>query len=135
MRNFEDVRTHVATRHGLRHNEPYMISFDIDLDHGRRKQSLFLVEIEGEEGGRYLRISTPLAPVEGLDPLKALVFNWEQRVGYLAVSEIDDVPYLHLCENRRFRWLSRDEIDFLIAEVATQGDRLERLITQGRDQT
>lgn len=135
MRNFEDVRTHVATRYTLRHNDPYMISFDMELDHGRRKQSLFLAEIEGEEGGRYLRISTPLAPVEGLDPRKALAFNWEQRVGYLALSELDGVPYLHLCENRRFRWLSREEIEFLISEIGTQGDRLERLITQGRDQT
>jgi hypothetical protein len=135
MRNFEDVRTHVATRYTLRHNDPYLISFDLDLDHGRRHQSLFLAEIEGEEEGRYLRISTALAPVAGLDPLKALTFNWEQRVGYLALSDLDGVPYLHLCENRRFRWLSRDEIDFLIQEIGTQGDRLERFITQGRDQT
>ncbi|HRQ66048.1 MAG TPA: hypothetical protein PKZ76_14510 [Xanthomonadaceae bacterium] len=135
MRNFEDVRTHVATRYTLRHNDPYLISFDLELDHGRRRQSMFLAEIEGEEEGRYLRISTALAPVGELDPLKALVFNWEQRVGYLALSELEGVPYLHLCENRRFRWLSRDEIDFLIQEIGTQGDRLERFITQGRDQT
>jgi hypothetical protein len=135
MRNFEDVRTHVATRHVLRRNDPYLLSFDLELDHGRRRQSLFLAEIEGEDEGRYLRISTPLAPIEGLDPAKALAFNWEQRVGYLAVSDLDGVPYLHLCENRRFRWLSRGEIDFLIREIGSQGDRLERLITQGRDRT
>ena len=31
-----------------------------------------------------------------------LAFNWQSRVGYLAIGELDDVPYLQLCENRPY---------------------------------
>jgi len=59
-------------------------------------------------------------------PSVACASNWEQRVGYLAVSDLDGSPYLHLCENRSYELLSADELNRLIDEIGPLGDRLEK---------
>ena len=64
-----------------------------------------------------------------MDAKRCLRFNWEQRVGFLAVSDLDGSPYLHLCENRPYELLSAGEIDHLIAEIGPLGDRLEQAIS------
>lgn len=133
MHNFEHVRTHVGSRHTLTTNDPYLIGLEISLAHGRRRQGIFLAELEGEDARRYLRVSTSIAPMTGIDARRALSFNWEQRVGYLAVSDLDDVPYLQLCENRPYEQLSAAEIDRLILEIGGLGDRLERTFSAGGD--
>lgn len=133
MNSFEDIRAHCASRWPLRDNEPYLLSFDLPVESGQRRQSLFLAELEDEIGNRYLRLSTPVAPVEGEVALRALRFNWEQRVGYLAVSELDSVSYLHLCENRPYEWLDASELERVIRELGPLADRLERAINGHED--
>ena len=132
MHSFEDVRSFLASRHALRDNDPYVISFDMLLDEGRR-QGVFLAELDTDSGRKYLRVSTPVAPIGTRDAMKCLRFNWEQRVGYLALSDIDGVPWLHLCENRPFEGLSERELQSMIAELATLADSLERAMGKGRD--
>jgi hypothetical protein len=132
MHSFEDVRSFLATRHALRDNDPYVISFEMSLDDGRR-QGVFLAELDTDAGRKYLRVSTPVAPIGSRDAGKCLRFNWEQRVGYLALSDIDGVPYLHLCENRPFTGLNEDELESMIVELATLADGLERAMSRGRD--
>lgn len=132
MHSFEDVRSFLATRHALRDNDPYVISFDMALEDGRR-QGVFLAELDTDAGRKYLRVSTPVAPIGSRDAAKCLRFNWEQRVGYLSLSDIDGVPYLHLCENRPFTGLSEDELESMIVELATLADGLERAMSKGRD--
>ncbi len=97
MRHFEAVRSHLGSQHELRHNDPYLISFDLQLAQGRH-QGIYLAELEDESGRRYLRVSTPIGPLSGTDPNRCLRFNWQQRTGFLAVADLDGAPYLHLCE-------------------------------------
>lgn len=132
MQSFEDVRSFLVSRHTLNDNEPYVISFEMDLAEGRR-QSVFLAELDTDNGRKYLRVSTPVAAIGTRDAAKCLRFNWEQRVGYLALSDIEGQAYLHLCENRPFHGLSEDELEAMIAELAGLADGLERAMSKGRD--
>ncbi|PWK81581.1 hypothetical protein [Fulvimonas soli] len=132
MRHFEAVRSHVGSRHRLRQNDPYLISFDLALPKSRH-QGIYLAELEDEGGRRYLRLSTPIGPLAGTDPKRCLRFNWEQRTGFLAVADLDGSPYLHLCENRPYELLDADELDRLIAELGTLGDQLEQAIAREGD--
>lgn len=133
MQNFEQVRAHAASHYSVRTNDPYLVGIELSLDNGARRQGLFLAEMEGEDGRNYLRVSTSIAPITGIDTRRALYFNWEQRCGYLAVSELDGVPYLHLCENRPYTALTAAEIDRIIIEIGGLGDRMERTFSAGGD--
>jgi hypothetical protein len=133
VQSFEEVRSHINARHQLRINDPYLISFDMLTDGGNRHQGLYLAELEGEEGRKYLRISTPIGPLTGTDAKRCLRFNWEQRVGYLAVSDLDGSPYLHLCENRPYELITPEELERLIEEIGPLGDKLEKAISAGGD--
>ena len=132
MQSFEQIRSHTGSRHALRTNDPYLISFDLTLDNGRH-QGMYLAEMEDEDGGKYLRISTPIGPYAGLDGARCLRFNWEQRTGYLAISDLDGSPFLHLCENRPYEFLNEDELDRMIDELGSLGDRMEQAISSGGD--
>ena len=132
MQSFEQIRSHIGSRHALRTNDPYLISFDMTLAHGRH-QGLYLAEMEDERGAKYLRISTPIGPYTGMDGLRCLRFNWEQRTGYLAVSDLEGSPYLQLCENRPYGLLSDEELDRVVGELGALGDRMEQAISTGGD--
>ena len=132
MHNFEDIRSHLATRYQLTQNQPFVISLDLKLPQGR-VQSLFLADIETEDQRRVLGISTPVAPLAKLPAEKCLRFNWAQRVGFLAVDNIDGVPYVHLCENRGYGALSGRELDRVLAELGELADGLESLVSHGAD--
>ncbi len=132
MHSFEQIRSHASQRHNLRTNDPYLISFDLSLAKGRH-QGIYLTELEDEDGSKHLRISTPIGPATGIDPARCLRFNWEQRIGYLALSDLDGSPYLHLCENRPYELLTGDEIDRVVRELGLLGDRLELSISAGGD--
>lgn len=133
MQSFEQIRSHVLTQFTVGTNEPYLVAVELSLDGGTRHQGIFLAELEGEDGRKYLRISTTIAPPTGLDPKRALAFNWQQRVGYLALSDLDGVPYLHLCENRPYEGLNAAEVDRMIFEIGGLGDKLERAFSAGGD--
>ena len=132
MRHFEAVRSHLGAKHTLRHNDPYLISFDLAVAQDRQ-QGIYLAELEDEAGRRYLRISTPIGPLAGIDPRRALRFNWEQRTGFLALADLDGSPYLHLCENRPYELLDQSEVERVIAELGALGDQLERAIAVSGD--
>lgn len=132
MRHFEAVRSHIGSLHALRHNDPYLISFDLELGKDRY-QGIYLAELEDESGRRYLRISTPIGPLAGIDPSRCLRFNWQQRTGFLAVTDLDGAPYLHLCENRPYAVLEHGELQRVVLELGVLGDELERIIAAGGD--
>jgi hypothetical protein len=132
VQSFEHIRSHVGSRHTLRTNDPYLISFDLTLADDRH-QGVYLAEMDDEDGAKYLRISTPIGPFTGMDALRCLRFNWEQRTGFLAVSDLDGSPYLHLCENRPYGLLDEAEVDRLVVELGSLGDRMEQAISSGGD--
>jgi hypothetical protein len=113
--------------------DPYMVCVELSLAQGRRHQSIFLAEIEDDDGRKYLRVSTVIAPMTGLDARRMLDFNWQSRVGYMAIGELDSVPYLQLCENRPYDTLTASEVDRLILEIGGIGDNLERVLSAGGD--
>ena len=134
MHNFEQVRGHLAASgYRISMQEPYVVCVELSLDGGKRHQAIFLSELQDDDGRGYLRASTVIAPTTGVDCKRALAFNWESRVGYLAIGELDGVPYLQLCENRPYDGLDAAEIDRLILEIGGMGDRLEHVLSAGGD--
>ena len=132
MQSFEQIRSHVGNLHTLHTNDPYLISFDLTLPDGRH-QGIYLAEIDDEDGGKFLRVSTPIGPATGVDAARCMRFNWDQRTGYLAISDLDGSPYLHLIENRPYASLQVPELDRIIAELGNLGDRLEQAVSVGGD--
>jgi hypothetical protein len=133
MLNFEQIRGHLLARYKLTASDPYLICVQLSLDKGRRHQSIYLAELVDEDGRKYLRVSTMLAPTTGVDLKRALAFNWESAVGYLAISPLEGVPYLQLCENRPYDCLEASELDRLVLEIGGLGDRIEHQLSAGGD--
>mgnify|MGYP003497737626 CR=1 FL=1 len=127
MRSFESIRSHVEGKYKVTAREPYLVCVELSLDQGSRHQSIFLSELEAEDSRKYLRVST------AIDAKKMLAFNWQSRVGFMAIGELDGVPYLQLCENRPFDSLNASELDRLILEIGGVGDNLERMLSAGGD--
>jgi len=133
MQNFEKIRSSIQGKYKITARDPYMVCVELSLAQGRRHQSIFLAEIEDDDGRKYLRVSTVIAPMTGLDARRMLAFNWQSRVGYMAIGELDSVPYLQLCENRPYDSLTGSEVDRLILEIGGTGDNLERMLSAGGD--
>ena len=133
MQNFEQIRGTIPREHKITAREPYMVCIELSLDQGRRHQSVFLAEVEDDDARKYLRVSTVVAPMTGLDARKMLAYNWNSRVGYMACGELDGVPYLQLCENRPYETLNAGEVERLILEIGGTGDHLERNLSAGGD--
>lgn len=134
MQNFESIRSHLsARRYRLTMQDPYMACVELSFDGGKRHQTIYLSEINDDDERPYLRVNTMIAPITGVDARRALVFNWESRVGYLGIGELDEVPWLQLCENRPYDSLTGAEVDRLILEIGGMGDRLEQALSAGGD--
>lgn len=134
MDNFEQIRSHlVSAGYRLTLQEPFVACVELSLAQGRRHQAIFLSELQDDDGRCYLRASTGIAPTTGMDARRALAFNWASRVGFLAIGELDGVPYLQLCENRPYDCLTPAEIDRLVLEIGGTGDEMERRMSAGGD--
>jgi hypothetical protein len=134
MQNFEQVRSHLnKSGYRLTMQEPYVACVEISLDQGSRHQAIFLSELGDDDERGYLRVSTVIAPITGVDARRALAFNWQSSVGYLAVGDLDGVPYLQLCENRPYEGLTASEVDRLVLEIGGLGDNMERALSAEGD--
>ncbi len=134
MQNFEQIRSHLlGGEFRVTMQEPYVVCVELSLDGGRRHQAIFLSELQDDDGRNYLRTSTVIAPITGIDARRALAFNWNSRVGYLSIGELDGVPYLQLCENRPYEGLTASEIGRVVLEIGGMGDRLERALSAEGD--
>ena len=135
METFAEVRNHIMERYELTIDEPFIISFEFAMNNSNRRQSIFLAELESERGRRILRVETPVAPLSDLDAEKCLRINLTQRVGYLAVGDMDGIPYIKMCENLPYAFVGDDELDYTIRNVASTADRLEEFLEPGDDIT
>ncbi len=134
VKKFDQIRDHLDTAgFNLTIQEDRVACVELSLEQGRRHQSIFLAELDDDDGRPYLRVSTAVAPTTGLDARRALVFNWQSRVGYLGIGELDGVPYLQLCENRPYEGLDASEVDRLVLEIGGLGDRMERALSADGD--
>ena len=134
MHNFEQVRGHLnSSGYKVTMHDPYVACVELSLGNGKRHQAIFLSELGNDDERGYLRVSTVIAPMTGIDAKRALSFNWQSSVGYLAIGELDGVPYLQLCENRPYESLSPAEVDRLVLEIGGLGDSMERALSAEGD--
>lgn len=134
MQNFEQIRSHL-TKSGYKvtMHEPYVACVELSLDNGNRHQAIFVSELGNDDERGYLRVSTVIAPITGVDARRALGFNWQSSVGYLAIGDLDGVPYLQLCENRPYEGLTPAEVDRMVLEIGGLGDNMERALSAEGD--
>jgi len=135
METFSAVRQHMMELYELKIDEPFIISFEypIQTPGGPRRQGIFLAELETSGGRRVLRVETPVAPLDDLDAEKCLRINLTQRVGYLAVGDLDGVPYIKMCENLPYAFVGEEELDYTIRNVAQTADKMEQFLEPGED--
>jgi hypothetical protein len=135
METFSEVRKHIMDAFELKIDEQFVISFEFPMDETGRRQSMFLAELKTSDGRRVLRVETPVVPLEDLDAEKCLRINLMQRVGYLAVGDLDGVPYIKMCENLPYAFLVEQELDYAIRHIARTADQMEQSLEPGNDLT
>ncbi|HMB59060.1 MAG TPA: hypothetical protein VKN35_04025 [Xanthomonadales bacterium] len=135
METFSEVRMHIMASYELQIDEQFVISFECPMEVPGRRQSMFLAELKTSDSRRVLRVETPVVPLADLDAEKCLRINLMQRVGYLAVGDLDGVPYIKMCENLPYAFLHEQELDYVIAHVARTADQMEQSLEPGEDIT
>ncbi len=115
------------------HEEKFMVGLEIPTGKHNRHQSVFLAELKDDDDHRYIRIETTVAPLANHDPVKALRINLMLRVGYLAVGDLESVPFLKLCANMAYRDMSEPALVQTIRRIAELGDEIEQALTHGGD--
>ena len=135
METFSEIRNHMLDLYELQIDEPFIVSFEYPIDESSRRQSMFLAELKTNDGRRVLRVETPVAPLADLDAEKCLRINLTQRVGYLAVGDLDGVPYIKMCENLPYAFVGEQELDYVIRRVALAADQMEQFLEPGGDIT
>jgi len=133
METFSEIRNHMLSLYELQIDEPFIVSFEYPIDGSNRRQSMFLAELKTNDGRRVLRVETPVAPLADLDAEKCLRINLTQRVGYLAVGDLDGVPYIKMCENLPYAFVGEQELDYVIRRVALAADQMEQFLEPGGD--
>ena len=128
METFAEVRNLVIANHTLSIDEPFLLSFEIPMDGSDRKQSMFLAELKASDGRRFLRVETPIIPLADFDAEKCLRINLMQRIGYLAVGDLDGIPYIKVCENMPYATLTGQELEYVINTIAPFADRIEKAL-------
>ena len=133
METFSEVRKHIMDTYELKIDEPFIIGFEVPMKKPGRLQSMFLAELETEGGRRVLRVETPVVPLADLEAEKCLRINLTQRTGYLAVGDLDGVPYIKMCENLPYAFVHEEELDYVIERVARTADQIEQSLEPGED--
>ncbi len=131
MKTFSEIRAFVNKHHKLLQDEPFLISIETDI--GKRKQSLFLAEIKDRDGRNFLRLETPVAPLAVFDAEKCLRINLMLRLGYLAVGDLEGVPYIKLVANYDYESLTPALLTHGIETLAPLADEMEQALGAGAD--
>lgn len=133
METFAEVRQHILKNHVLFIDEPFQLGFDCAIEDSDRQQAIFVAELKAADNRRYLRIETLICPLEDFDAEKCLRINLIQRVGYLAVGDLDGTAYIKMCENLPYSSLNAKELEYVIRHVAPMADRMEQALESTRD--
>jgi hypothetical protein len=133
METFAEVRKHILENHALFIDEPFQLGFDFAIEDGDRQQAIFVAELKAADNRRYLRVETLICPLDDFDAEKCLRINLVQRVGYLAVGDLDGTAYVKMCENLPYNSLDADELEYVIRQVAPMADRMEQALELAHD--
>lgn len=132
MDTFARVVEFSDERFNIVHRDKFLIGLEIPTD-GERHQSVFLAEIKDDDDRRYLHVETTVAPLGQHDPVKLLRVNLMLRTGYLAVGDLEGVPFLKLCQNIAYRYLGEEMLYDEIRRIAQLGDEIEKMLIHGGD--
>ena len=135
MDTFAEVRNHIMESYDLGIDEQFILGFDFPVGNSGRKQGIFLAELKTNDGRRVLRVETPVVPLADVGAEKCLRLNLTLRVGYLAVGDLDGVPYIKLCENLPYAFLEAKELDYAVEHVAKLADQIEQMLEPATDLT
>ena len=73
MHNFEQVRGHLnSSGYKVTMHDPFVACVELSLGNGKRHQAIFLSELGNDDERGYLRVSTVIAPMTGIDAKRAL---------------------------------------------------------------
>ena len=133
METFAEVRQHILENHKLFLDEPFQLGFEYAIDGSDRQQAIFVAELKAADNRRYLRVETLICPLEDFDAEKCLRINLIQRVGYLAVGDLDGTAYVKMCENLPYKALDAGELEYVIRQVAPMADRMEQALESTHD--
>lgn len=133
METFSEIAEFAREHFNAVHDEKFVLGLEIPTGREGRHQSVFLAEIKDDNDRRYLHLETTLGPLGQHDPLKVLRINLMLRVGYLAVGDLESVPFLKLCENIDYRYLGPELLLETVRQLAEMGDEMEQTLTHGGD--
>lgn len=133
MDTFAEIAALARSNFNAVHEEKFVLGLEIPVDDGGRRQSVFLAEIKDDEDHRYLRLETTVGPLGQHDPVKVLRINLMLRTGYLAIGDLESVPFLKLCNNLPYRYLGEAQLLEAIGKMARLGDEIEKTLTHGGD--
>jgi len=133
METFAAIEEYVKERYEVVHDEPFMLGLEMPVGDTGRRQSVFLAELKSPDGKRFLRVETTVAPMADHNAEKCLRVNLMLRTGYLAVGDLEGLPFLKLCENMPYHCLTGDGLDYTIENIAELGDKIEVTLNKGGD--
>ena len=133
METFSEIAEFAREHFNAVHDEKFVLGLEIPTGREGRHQSVFLAEVKDDNDRRYLHLETTVGPLGQHDPLKVLRINLMLRVGYLAVGDLESVPFLKLCQNIDYRYLGQELLLETVRELAELGDEMEQTLTHGGD--
>lgn len=133
MPTWNEIRGHLAPRYRFTDDEDRFLRLIVPLRDGERQQGVGLLEVERNDGTRLLSMNTPVAPLSSVDPLACLSFNMMATLGMLALTHIEDEPYIVLAHAILYSMLDVEGLDSVLEKFATTADTLEERLTEGED--
>ena len=133
MTTFAEIQTQVAEHFRIVHSEPFMIAVEVPVGSSGRRQDVFLAELKNSDDRRILRLVSNIAPLANHQAEKCLRVNLMLRIGYLAVGDLDGIPFIKLCHNLTYQQLDEQSLQYFIEHLAQLADGMEDTLTGGND--
>ncbi len=133
MQTFSEIEEYIREHFTVVHAEPFMLAVEVKVGEEGRSQDIFLAELKNSDERRVLRMETNVAPLGEHDAEKCLRVNLMLRIGYLAVGDLDGMPFIKLCHNMTYDQLSDASLRYGINHLALLGDSIENTLTGGED--
>lgn len=133
MNTFAEIQAHIAEQFRVVHEEPFMIAVEVPVGRSGRRQDVFVAELKNSDDRRILRLESNIAPLAEHQAEKCLRVNLMLRIGYLAVGDMDGVPFIKLCHNLTYDQIEEPALHYIIEHLAQLADNIEETLTDGED--
>ena len=133
MKTFAEIQSQVAKQFRVVYSEPFMLALEVPVGSSGRRQDVFLAELKNSDDRRILRLESNIAPLTEHQAEKCLRVNLMLRIGYLAVGDLDGIPFIKLCHNLTYDQLEERSLNYVIEQLALLADGMEETLTGGDD--